>query len=80
MGQDGLRGFLNKYEVDAMNVPVVDRFILKDIDTPKDYVWALNCLFPRPGFMIWPGTVPTMPLKGPEFFGRWDFPALPILP
>ena len=44
MGQDGLRGFLNKYEVDAMNVPVVDRFILKDIDTPKDYVWALNCM------------------------------------
>ena len=45
MGQDGLRGFLNGYEADAMSVPVVDRFILKDIDTPKDYVWALNCVY-----------------------------------
>jgi CTP:molybdopterin cytidylyltransferase MocA len=44
MGKDGLRGFLNKYEADAMSVPVVDRFVLKDIDTPKDYVWALNCM------------------------------------
>ncbi|MFH0994751.1 MAG: NTP transferase domain-containing protein [Pseudomonadota bacterium] len=42
--QDGLREFLNGYEADAMSVPVVDRFILKDIDTPKDYGWALNCM------------------------------------
>ena len=27
-----------------MNVPVVDRFILKDIDTPEDYAWALGCM------------------------------------
>jgi len=42
--QGGLREFLNGYEADAMNVPVVDRFVLKDIDTPKDYGWALNCM------------------------------------
>ena len=44
MGKDGLRGFLNGYEADAMSVPVVDRFVLKDIDTPKDYVCAQNCI------------------------------------
>lgn len=42
--QGGLQGFLNGYEADAINVPIVDRFILKDIDTPKDYVWALGCM------------------------------------
>jgi molybdenum cofactor cytidylyltransferase len=44
MGQGGLRGFLNGFETDATNVPVVDQFILKDIDMPKDYAWALNCM------------------------------------
>ena len=39
-GQGGLREFLNGHKTDAMNVPVVDRYILKDIDTPEDYVWA----------------------------------------
>ena len=44
MGQGGLREFLNRHEADAMNVPVVDRYILKDIDTPEDYAWALGCM------------------------------------
>ena len=44
LGHDGLRGFLNAEEADAVNVPVVDRFILRDIDTPKDYDRALNCM------------------------------------
>jgi hypothetical protein len=29
MGKDGLRGFLNGYEADAMSVPLVDRLVLK---------------------------------------------------
>jgi molybdenum cofactor cytidylyltransferase len=40
--QGGLRGFLDGYEADAMNVPVVDQYILKDIDRPEDYTWALS--------------------------------------
>jgi molybdenum cofactor cytidylyltransferase len=44
MGQDGLRGFLNGYEADVLNVAVVDRFILKDIDIPEDYACALGCM------------------------------------
>ncbi len=44
MGQGGLREFLNAYEAEVMNVPVADRFVLKDIDTPEDYEWALGCL------------------------------------
>ncbi|MBI5589092.1 MAG: NTP transferase domain-containing protein [Deltaproteobacteria bacterium] len=43
-GQGGLREFLNGYEADAMDVPVVDEFILKDIDTPEDYAWAQGCM------------------------------------
>ena len=43
-GQGGLREFLNGHKTDAMNVPVVDRYILKDIDTPEDYVWARGCI------------------------------------
>ena len=43
-GQGGLREFLNGYEAQAMNVPVVDAFILKDIDTPEDYAWARGCM------------------------------------
>lgn len=39
-GHGGLREFLCRYEADAMDVPVVDEFILKDIDTPGDYAWA----------------------------------------
>ena len=44
IGRGGLREFLNGYEADVMNVPVVDQFILKDIDTPEDYAWAPGCL------------------------------------
>lgn len=44
MGRGGLREFLNGYEADVMNVPVVDQFVLKDIDTPEDYALALGCL------------------------------------
>ena len=40
--QGGLRGFLNGHEADAVNVPVVDQYILKDIDMPEDYAWALG--------------------------------------
>ncbi|RPH51128.1 MAG: HD domain-containing protein [Desulfobacteraceae bacterium] len=41
-GQGGLREFLKEYESDATDVPVVDQFILKDIDMPADYAWALD--------------------------------------
>ena len=41
-GQGSLREFLNGHEADAMNVPVVDQYILKDIDRPEDYAWALG--------------------------------------
>jgi len=41
-GKGGLREFLNGYEAAAMNVPVVDQYILKDIDRPEDYAWALG--------------------------------------
>jgi molybdenum cofactor cytidylyltransferase len=34
---EGLRGFLGKYEAEAIEVPVDDRGILLDIDTPDDY-------------------------------------------
>lgn len=43
-GQGGLRMFLKEHRVDAVDVPVEDPFILKDIDTPEDYVWALGCM------------------------------------
>lgn len=43
-GQGGLREILNGLEPDAMNVPTVDRYILKDIDTPEDYAWARGCM------------------------------------
>jgi CTP:molybdopterin cytidylyltransferase MocA len=43
-GQGGLRQFLNGYEAQSLNVPVVDAFILKDIDTPEDYAWARGCM------------------------------------
>jgi hypothetical protein len=42
MGQGGLREFLNGHEADATDVPVVDQYILKDIDRPEDYAWALG--------------------------------------
>jgi molybdenum cofactor cytidylyltransferase len=41
-GQGGLRRFLIGYEADATDVPVVDAYILKDIDRPEDYAWALG--------------------------------------
>jgi molybdenum cofactor cytidylyltransferase len=41
-GQGGLREFLTGYESDAADVPVVDQYILKDIDMPADYAWALS--------------------------------------
>jgi len=44
MAKGGLREFLNAYEVDAMDVPVIDEFILKDIDTPEDYACVLGCM------------------------------------
>ncbi|MCX5880379.1 MAG: NTP transferase domain-containing protein [Deltaproteobacteria bacterium] len=44
MGQGGLREFLNGLEAEVMNVPVVDQFILKDIDMPEDYAWAIGCM------------------------------------
>jgi CTP:molybdopterin cytidylyltransferase MocA/5'-deoxynucleotidase YfbR-like HD superfamily hydrolase len=44
MGQGGLREFLKEYEAEAMNVPVVDQFILKDIDTPEDYACILSSM------------------------------------
>lgn len=43
-GQGGLRMFLKEHRVDAVDVPVGDPFILKDIDTPEDYAWALACM------------------------------------
>jgi CTP:molybdopterin cytidylyltransferase MocA len=43
-GQGGLREFLKEYEADAMNVPVADQFILKDIDRPEDYTCARSCM------------------------------------
>jgi molybdenum cofactor cytidylyltransferase len=43
-GPGGLHGFLNDYQTRSIDVPVVDEFILKDIDTPEDYVWANGCL------------------------------------
>jgi molybdenum cofactor cytidylyltransferase len=43
-GQGGLREFLNRYEAHAMNVPVVDAFILEDIDTQEAYGWARECV------------------------------------
>jgi molybdenum cofactor cytidylyltransferase len=43
-GQGGLREFLNGHEADAINVPVVDQYILKDIDRPEDYACALDCM------------------------------------
>ncbi len=36
-GEEGLRGFLFRHEASSVNVPVADRFIHKDIDTPEDY-------------------------------------------
>jgi len=36
-GRDGLRGFLTRNEDSSVNVPVADRFIHMDIDTPEDY-------------------------------------------
>jgi molybdenum cofactor cytidylyltransferase len=35
-GEGGLQGFLNEHEGDARDIPVVDEFILRDMDTPKD--------------------------------------------
>ena len=35
-GQDGMRGFLKRYEDQSIIVPVDDPFILMDIDTQKD--------------------------------------------
>jgi len=43
-GQGGLREFLKEYEADAMNVPVADQFILKDIDRLEDYTCARSCM------------------------------------
>ncbi len=43
-GQGGLREFLNGHEANAMNVPVVDQYILRDIDTPEDHAWAQGCM------------------------------------
>jgi CTP:molybdopterin cytidylyltransferase MocA len=43
-GQGGLRELLNRYDDRAMNVPVVDSLILKDIDTPEDYTRAVESL------------------------------------
>ncbi len=43
-GQGGLREFLKEYEADAMSVPVVDQFVLKDIDMPEDYASILSCM------------------------------------
>jgi CTP:molybdopterin cytidylyltransferase MocA len=41
-GQGGLRQFLLRHESRSIDIPVADRFILKDIDTPADYQWALE--------------------------------------
>ena len=43
-GSGGLRGFLNQHEADAREISVADRFILQDIDIPKDYRQAVGCL------------------------------------
>lgn len=36
-GRDGLRGLLARHEDQAENVPVADRFVLMDLDTPEEY-------------------------------------------
>ncbi|MFW5855113.1 MAG: DVU_1551 family NTP transferase [Thermodesulfobacteriota bacterium] len=36
-GGGGLRGFLIRNEASSVNVPVADRFIHKDMDSPEDY-------------------------------------------
>ncbi len=38
-GVNGLRGFLAQHRDEAVEVPVVDRFILKDLDLADDYRW-----------------------------------------
>lgn len=43
-GDGGLREYLARSEDRAVNVPVVDAFILEDIDTPEDYAWAVETL------------------------------------
>lgn len=43
-GKGGLREFLTGFEADATDVPVVDQYILKDIDRPEDYAWALGSM------------------------------------
>ncbi|WP_051328359.1 nucleotidyltransferase family protein [Desulfatirhabdium butyrativorans] len=51
-GRGGLRMFLRNHQDDATDVPVGDPFILKDIDTPEDYAWALNFMVPERKPMI----------------------------
>lgn len=41
-GQTGLRGFLSQFQDEAVNVNVADKFILRDIDTEKEYRQMLN--------------------------------------
>ena len=37
-GEGGVRAFLERYEPDAIEVPVVDEYVLFDVDTPVDYL------------------------------------------
>ena len=36
-GHGGLKALLERYESEALDVPVVDEFILRDLDAPEDY-------------------------------------------
>ena len=51
-GGNGLRGFLIRNEASSVNVPVADRFIHKDMDTPEDYQFLVDDLktYEFPGF------------------------------
>jgi molybdenum cofactor cytidylyltransferase len=40
--EGGLKSFLKMYEKIAVDLPVNDEFILKDIDTPDDYKQLTN--------------------------------------
>ena len=41
-GSGGLKAFLQQYENQAVEIPVADRFIIKDVDTPEDYQQLLQ--------------------------------------
>jgi molybdenum cofactor cytidylyltransferase len=43
-GTGGLRGYLDSYESEVVDIPVVDEFVLKDIDTPEDYALISACM------------------------------------